>query len=210
MAQFDVYNLKREKVGEIDLSDSVFNAEVKPHLFWEAVRWQLAKKRSGTAKVKERWEVSGGGKKPYRQKGTGRARQGSERAPNFVGGGTVFGPKPRSYAYTLPKKVKQGALRSALSLRAQEQKLLIVDSFELEAPKTKGLVQVLGLLTGGGEPASALIVDGANENLSLSSRNLYKVKYLPSGGLNVFDILKHDRLIMTRESALEIDGRLKR
>ncbi|MBM4318987.1 MAG: 50S ribosomal protein L4 [Deltaproteobacteria bacterium] len=206
MAQFDIYNLKREKVGEIDLCDSVFNAEVKPHLFWEVVRWQLAKRRRGTAKVKERHEVRGGGKKPYRQKGTGRARQGSERAPNFVGGGKVFGPKPKDYGYTLPRKVKQGALRSALSLRAQEQKLLIVDSFDLEAPRTKGLVQVLGVL---GTP-SVLIVDGANDNLSLSSRNLYGVKYLPGGGLNVFDILKHDQLIMTRASAMEIEGRLKR
>jgi len=206
MAQFDVYNLKREKIGSLELSESVFGAEVKPHLFWEVVRWQLAKRRSGTAKTKGRSEVRGGGKKPYRQKGTGRARQGSERAPHFVGGGTVFGPQPRSYGYTLPRKVKQGALRSALSLKAKEQKLLIVDSFELDSHKTKGLVQVLGNL----QAPKALIIDADNQQLSLSSRNLQGVKYLPEAGLNVFDILRHEQVILTKASALEIDGRLKR
>lgn len=206
MAQFEVYNLLREKVGSIDLSDSVFATEVKPHLFWEVVRWQLAKRRRGTAQTKERSDVSGGGKKPYRQKGTGRARQGSERAPHFVGGGTVFGPHPRSYAFTVPRKVKQGALRSALSLRASEQKLLIVDSFELETHKTKGLNLVLGKLG----VKNVLIVDGENHHLSLSSRNVERVKYLPDAGLNVYDILRHEQLILTKASALQIDGRLKR
>ncbi len=206
MAQFDVYNLRREKVGQVELDDAVFGAEVKEHLFWEVVRWQLAKRRAGTAKTKTRGEVRGGGKKPYRQKGTGRARQGTSRAPQFVGGGTVFGPQPRSFGYTLPKKVRRGALRSALSLRAQEQKLLIVEDLELQAPRTRELMAVLK----GFELGSTLFVDAENTNLALSSRNLVKVKYLPEGGVNVYDILKHETLVLSKTSALQLEGRLKR
>lgn len=205
MLEFDVYNLRREKVGQVELDDAVFGAEVKQHLLWEAVRWQQAKRRSGTAKAKERGEVSGGGAKPYRQKGTGRARQGTTRAPQFAGGGVVFGPRPRSYGYPLPKKVRRGALRSALSLRAADEQLLIVDSLELDTHKTRGLQQVLGAL--GIE--RALFVDGDNDKLSRSSRNLKGVKYLHQRGLNVFDILKHKTLVITKESALQVQGRLK-
>jgi len=205
MPEFDVYNLRREKVGQVDLDDAVFGAEVKQHLLWEAVRWQQAKRRVGTAKAKERGEVRGGGHKPYRQKGTGRARQGTVRAPQFAGGGVVFGPRPRSYGYNLPKKVRRGALRSAISLRAQEQRLLIVEDLQLESHKTRGLQQVLGSL-GVQRP---LLVDGDNDRLSLSSRNLKGVKYLHQQGLNVYDILKYDTLVLTRESALQVQGRLK-
>ena len=126
MATLPVYNLSREEVGSIEVSDDVFAVEVNQHLFYEVVKWQLAKRRAGTASTKGRSEVSGGGRKPYRQKGTGRARQGSRRAPNHVGGGTVHGPKPRSYAYRLNKKVRKGALRSALSLRASQERLIVV------------------------------------------------------------------------------------
>lgn len=211
MAQFEVYNLKREKVGEVELDDSVFDVEVKEHLFWEVVRWQRAKKRRGTAKVKTRSEVRGGGAKPYRQKGTGRARQGTNRAPQFAGGGVVFGPRPRDYGYALPKKVRRGALRCALSLRARQDKLLIVEDFDLEVPKTRGLLRVLDDLG----VDNVLIVDTSiepnkkNTNLSLSSRNLQKVKYLPQIGLNVYDILRHDHLVLTKASAAEIEGRLR-
>ncbi len=204
MAQFTVYNMKREPVGEVELPDTVFGTEVKEHLFWEVVRWQLAKRRAGTAKTKERSEVRGGGRKPYRQKGTGRARQGSERAPNHVGGGTVFGPRPRSYYYRLPKKVRRGALRSALSLKARDERLVIVDRFELESHKTRGLVEALSRF----DVESALLVDGENRNLSLSSRNLEKIDYLNKAGLNVYDILRHDHLIMSKDAALDIAGRL--
>ena len=189
----------------MDLDDAVFGAEVKQHLLWEAVRWQQAKRRVGTAKAKERGEVRGGGHKPYRQKGTGRARQGTVRAPQFAGGGVVFGPRPRRYGDNLPKKVRRGALRSAISLRAQEQRLLIVEDLQLESHKTRGLQQVLGSL-GVQRP---LLVDGDNDRLSLSSRNLKGVKYLHQQGLNVYDILKYDTLVLTRESALQVQGRLK-
>ena len=146
--QIDVVNLEGQKVGQMDLSDEVFGTKVKEPLLWEAVKAQQAAKRAGTHSTKTRMNVRGGGRKPYRQKGTGNARQGSTRSPNFVGGGVVFGPHPRSYAYTLPKKVKKAALASALSLRAQEKKLVVVDKLSFEAPKSKRIASVLKALSG--------------------------------------------------------------
>ena len=205
MATFKVINISGEPVGEIELADAVFGAPVKQHLLWEVVRAQRAAKRSGTACTKGRSEVRGGGKKPYKQKGTGRARQGSSRSPNHVGGGTVFGPKPRSYYIPVPKKVRRGALRSVLSLRGREAKLLIVDTFKLPEIKTKSLVQVLARL--GAE--KALIVEHQdNVNLVLSARNLPKCKVLPPEGLNVYDVLKHEQLILTTETARDVERRL--
>src|SRR6185369_15416700 len=158
----EIKNLDGKKVGELELDDAVFGVEVKEYLLWEVVKAQRAKARAGTHSTLRRDEVRGGGKKPYKQKGTGNARQGSTRAPNYVGGGKVFGPHPRDYAYTVPKKVKRAALASALSLRASESKLVIVDKLSFEAPKTKklaGMLKALGL-------ASALVVDGKqNANL---------------------------------------------
>src|SRR6185369_15472317 len=155
-------NIDGKKVGNIELADAVFGTEVKEYLLWEIVKAQTAAKRAGTHATKTRMHVRGGGKKPYKQKGTGNARQGSTRAPHFVGGGTVFGPHPRDYSYTVPKKVKRAALASALSLRASESKLVIVDKLNFEAPKTKklaGVLKALGL-------ASALVIDGKqNANL---------------------------------------------
>ncbi len=204
MATFEVYNLERQKVGDIELADAVFGAEVKEHLFWEVIRWQQAKTRSGSAKAKTRSEVSGGNSKPYRQKGTGRARQGSTRAPQHAGGGRAFPPRPRDWSYTIPKKVRKGALRSALSLRVQENRLLIVDSFNLAETKTKVVLGVLDKL--GLSNSSCLIVDEPNDVLALSTRNLQKVKFLPRIGLNLFDLLKHETLIMTRDSAKMAEG----
>jgi large subunit ribosomal protein L4 len=205
MATFKVINLSGEPVGEIELADAVFGAPVKQHLLWEVVRMQRANRRSGTACTKGRSEVRGGGKKPYKQKGTGRARQGSSRAPNHVGGGTVFGPKPRSYYIPVPKKVRRGALRSVLSLRGREAKLLIVDAFKLPEIKTKSLVSVLTRL--GAE--KALIVEHQdNVNLVLSARNLPRCKVLPPEGLNVYDVLKHEQLILTTETARDVERRL--
>src|SRR5882724_7952857 len=137
MATIDVKNLDGKSVGKVDLDESVFGVEVNEHLLWEVVKAQRAKRRAGTHSTKRRDEVRGGGKKPYKQKGTGNARQGSTRAPNYVGGGVVFGPHPRSYEYTVPKKVKRAALASALSLRAKEKKLVVVDKLTFDAPKTK-------------------------------------------------------------------------
>jgi large subunit ribosomal protein L4 len=203
----DVYNLKREKVGEVDLADAVFNADIKPHLMHEVVRAQRASKRSGTACAKERNAVSGGGRKPYRQKGTGRARQGSRRAPNHSGGGVAHGPRPRSYAFRPPRNVRRGALRSALSLRVKEQRLLVLENFELEEIGTKKLAQILTHLEVGG----GLIVDHrGNEKLRLSARNLADHSFLPPEGVNVYDVLRHDYLVMTRDAAVSVGETLSR
>jgi len=214
MATFDVLSLKGEKLRTIELADEVFGAEVKHYLFWEVVKSQLAGRRSGSANTKTRSEVSGGGKKPYRQKGTGRARQGSTRSYHWVGGGTYGGPKPRDWSEDTPRKVKRGALRSALSLRANEKKLVIVDNLTLDAIKTKNVVGMLSALKLGGK---TLLVDKsgddqnhAAENLVLSARNLPDVNVLPPGGLNVYDVLRHEHVILTEQAARWIEGALSR
>jgi large subunit ribosomal protein L4 len=206
--QVDVINIEGKKVGEIELADAVFATAVKEHLLWEVVKAQQAAKRAGTHATKTRKFVRGGGKKPYRQKGTGNARQGSTRAPQFVGGGKVFGPHPRDYSYTVPRKVRKAALASALSLRAKENRLLIIDqlagTFE-QGPKTKrlaGVFKALGL-------ASALLVDGKqNTNVSRSVRNLTGAKCLPPEGLNVYDILNHRSLVITRDAVKAVEARV--
>ena len=203
--QIDIVNIEGKKVGQVDLADAVFGTKVKDYLLWEIVKAQQAAKRAGTHDTKTRSEVRGGGKKPYKQKGTGNARQGSSRAPNHVGGGKVFGPHPRSYAYTVPKKVKRAALASALSLRAQEKKLVIVDAFAFDAPKTKQLAGILKTL--GAE--KAIVVDGkANVNLSKSARNLTRTKVLPPEGLNVYDILNHPSLVIAADAVKAIEARV--
>jgi large subunit ribosomal protein L4 len=204
--QIDIVNIEGKKVGQADLADAVFGAKVKEHLLWEMVKAQTAARRAGTHDTKTRAEVRGGGKKPYKQKGTGNARQGSSRAPNHVGGGKVFGPHPRDYSYTVPKKVKRAALVSALSLRAKEKKLVVVDKLSFEAaPKTKrlaGILKVLGV-------ASAVVVDGKeNANLSKSARNLPKSKYLAPEGLNVYDILNHPGLVIVAGAVKQIEDRV--
>jgi large subunit ribosomal protein L4 len=205
MATIEVKNLDGKAVGKVDLDDSVFGVEVNEHLLWEVVKAQRAKRRAGTHSTKRRDEVRGGGKKPYKQKGTGNARQGSTRAPHYVGGGKVFTPKPRDYEYHVPKKVMAGALRSALSLRAKEQKVVVVDSFTLDAPKTKLVDQALTTLGA----KSALLVDGANDTLKKSTRNLQHAKYLAPEGLNVYDVLDHETLIMSRATLDAVTARLK-
>jgi large subunit ribosomal protein L4 len=203
--QIDIVNIEGKKVGQASLADEVFGAKVKEYLLWEVVKAQQAAKRAGTHDTKTRAEVRGGGKKPYKQKGTGNARQGSTRAPNHVGGGKVFGPHPRSYAYTVPKKVRRAALVSALSLRAKENKLVIVDALAFDAPKTKRLAGILKVL--GAE--SAIVVDGkTNGNLSKSVRNLPKAKYLAPEGLNVYDILNHPTLVIAAGAVKDIEARV--
>jgi len=203
--QIDVVNIEGQKVGQIDVADEVFATKVKESLLWEAVKSQQAAKRAGTHATKTRMFVRGGGRKPYRQKGTGNARQGSTRSPNFVGGGKVFGPHPRSYEYTLPKKIKKAALASALSLRAQEKKLVIIDKFALEAPKAKRMASILKAL--GLE--SALIIDAkGNQNLSKSIRNLPKHACLPPEGLNVYDILDHGVLVIAKDVVKAVEARV--
>jgi len=205
MAKFDVYDLDKKKVGELELADAVFAGEVNEKLFYEVVKAKLASDRSGTHAVKNRSLVSGGGKKPFKQKGTGRARQGSTRASQWVGGGKAMGPKPRDYSYDVPKQVRRLALRSALALRAKEQKLLILDKWEPAKPATQGAADVLEKL---GTP-KALVVDGAaNVNLAKSVRNLAGADFLAVEGLNVYDILKHDTLVLTAATAKKLEASL--
>jgi large subunit ribosomal protein L4 len=203
--KIDVVSMEGKKVGELELADSVFGAKVKDYLLWEDVKAQQAAKRAGTHATKTREFVRGGGKKPYRQKGTGNARQGSTRAPHFVGGGVVFGPHPRDYSYTVPKKVKRAALASALSLRAQENKLVVVDKLSFDAPKTKKLASMLKSLG----LTSALVVDGKqNANLLKSGMNLPKSKTLAPEGLNVYDILNHPALVIAKDAVKAVEARI--
>jgi large subunit ribosomal protein L4 len=205
MAKFDVYDLDRKKVGELDLADAVFAGEVNEHLFYEVVKAKLASDRSGTHAVKNRSLVSGGGKKPWKQKGTGRARQGSTRASQFVGGGKAMGPKPRDYGYDVPKKVRKAALRSALALRNQGQAILIVEKWEPGQAKTAAAAKVLAKL---GVKKALVVDDGQNVALARSVRNLEGHDFLAAEGLNVYDILKHDALILTVASAKKLEEAL--
>src|SRR6266542_4444484 len=190
MAKFDVYDLEKKKVGELDLADAVFAGEVNEHLFYEVVKAKLASDRSGTHAVKNRSLVSGGGKKPWKQKHTGRARAGSTRASHFVGGGKAMGPKPRDYSYDVPRKVRKAALRAALALRSRDQKLVIVQEWRPAAAKTR----------------TALVVDAAaNVALAKSVRNLAGSDFLPVEGLNVYDILRHDALVLTADTAKQLE-----
>lgn len=193
MSTVDIVNTKNEKVGEVGLNDAVFNLEVKEHLLHDVVRMQRANRRAGTACTKTRVEVRGGGAKPWRQKGTGRARAGTRRSPLWRGGGIVFGPKPRDYSFKLNKKVRKQALAMAMSARFQEGNLLVLDGFTMEKIKTKDFVSVMDTL----EIENGLIViDSPEENLNKSSRNVNGYKVLPVDGLNVYDILLHKKLVL--------------
>jgi len=205
MAKFDVYDLDKKKVGELDLADAVFAGEVNEHLFYEVVKAKLASDRSGTHAVKNRSLVSGGGKKPWKQKGTGRARQGSTRASQWVGGGKAMGPKPRDYSYDVPRKVRKAALRAALSLRTKEQQILIVEKWEPTAPKTSAAAKVLAKL---GVKKALVVDDGKNVALARSVRNLVGSDFLAVEGLNVYDILKHEALVLTAASARKLEASL--
>lgn len=203
--KLDVFNMKREKVGSVDLSDEVFATEIKEQLFYEVVKAQLASRRAGTASAKERSAVSGSTKKIYKQKGTGRARHGSIRAPVFVGGGQAHPPRPRDWSYRPPRQVRVGALRSALSKFVKEGRLLVVERFELPEIKTKGLLAAFGKLKA---EKRVMVVDGSeNENLKLSIRNCPDHQYLPPEGVNVFDLLRHDTVILSKDAAKKLEQR---
>lgn len=204
MPKVKVYNLRREEAGEIELADDVFGAEVNEPLLYDIVKAQLASRRAGTAKTKGRAEVRGSSRKLYKQKGTGRARHGSIRAQQYVGGGKAHGPQPRSYAYRPTRKQRLGALKSALSLKLKEGQLIIVSDFQLQEVKTKGLATVLGALQVG---AGALLVDVVNENLQMSARNLPNSQFLPPEGVNVYDLLRYEHLVLTRDAAAAIQKR---
>lgn len=208
MAKVKVLNLRAENIEEINLSDEVFGADVNEPLLYEVLKAQLASKRSGSANTKTRSEVAGSSKKIYKQKGTGRGRHGSIRAPNFVGGGQQHGPKPRSYAYRPPAKMRAGALRSALSLKLKEGRLTIVDTFTLDDVKTKSLANVLAVLK---VAKGSLIVDQKdNEKLRLSARNLDTHQFLPPEGVNLYDLLRHEHLVLTKHAVTALVERIQK
>ena len=207
MATVAMYDQNKKQVGERELADAVFNTEVKEYLLHDMVRYQLASRRQGTAAVKNRSAVSGGGKKPYRQKGTGNARQGTIRAPHFVGGGAAFGPQPRSYSFKLNRKVKKAALCSALSARYQGDKLLVVNDLVMESISTKSFDQLIKRFDLEG---ALIVIDQANPAVELSARNLRNVKVLRAEGVNVYDVLKYPNLVLTDAAVNEIEGAMQK
>lgn len=202
MSKVSVYNMQGAQVGELELNDAVFGVEVNEHLVKMAVTSQLANKRQGTQKAKTRSEVSGGGRKPWRQKGTGHARQGSIRAPQWTGGGVVFAPVPREYSFKLNKKEKRAALKSVLTSRVNENKFIVLDELKLDQVKTKKFVEVMNNL----KVAKALVVtDGADQNVVLSARNLQNIKTASTNTINVYDILKYDTVVATKAAVAIIE-----
>ena len=202
MANVSVYNIEGKEVGKIDLSDAVFGVEVNEHLVHMAVVSQLANNRQGTQKAKTRSEVSGGGRKPWRQKGTGHARQGSTRAPQWTGGGVVFAPKPRDYSVKMNKKEKQLAMKSALSAKLAEDKLVVVDKIELEEVKTSVFAKILANLKA---PKSLVVTKDKNDKVVLSANNIPTVKTTATNSLSVYDILKYDKLVLTKDAVAAIE-----
>lgn len=205
MAKIAVYDINRQQVGERELADDIFNTDVKGYLIHDMVRYQLAARRQGTADTKGRSEVRGGGRKPYKQKGTGNARQGTIRAPHFVGGGTVFGPTPRDYSFKLNRKVKKAALRSALSARYKGEKLTVLNAIDLADISTKSVADVLKRFT---SENVLIVIDGENRNLELSARNLPHVKVLRAEGVNVYDVMKYRTLLITEGAVNHLEGAL--
>ena len=201
MATVELFDKEKQVKGTVELPEAIFGAPVKTHLLHHVVVAQLASRRSGTADTRTRREVSGGGKKPFRQKGTGRARMGSTRSPLLRGGGTVLGPHPRSYATKVNRKEMKGALRCALSAKARENKIVLVDELILAEPKTKEFLKVAGAL---GLSDALLVTDGASGNLGLGVRNLGAFKVIPVAGLNVYDVLSYDQLVITRPALEKI------
>ena len=202
MANVSVYNIEGKEVGKIDLSDAVFGVEVNEHLVHMAVVNQLANNRQGTQSAKTRSEVSGGGRKPWRQKGTGHARQGSTRAPQWTGGGVVFAPKPRDYSFKMNKKEKRIALLSALSSKVAESQIIVLDEFKLDEIKTKKFVEVMNNL----KASKALVVlEGENKNVVLSGRNIPTVKVSATNEINTYDVLKYETLVVTKAAVEKLE-----
>ena len=203
MPKVAVYNSANQQVGDIELNDSVFGVEMNAGLVHQAVVMQLASRRLGTHATKTRGLVRGGGRKPWRQKGTGRARSGSTRSPLWVGGGTVFGPQPRSYAFRMPKKQRRLAIKCALSNKVASGDFIVLDDLQFDAPKTKSVVKMLGDF--GVDAKSLIITLDENENVELSSRNIPGVKAINTMGLNVYDILNHTKLFITKAAIEKIE-----
>ncbi len=204
MPKVAVYNMSGKKTGEIELNDSVFGVEVNEAVLHQAVVMQQANQRLGTASTKTKGLVRGGGRKPWRQKGTGRARSGSIRSPLWVGGGTVFGPLPRSYAFSMPRKARRLAIKSALSAKVQAGELLVMEDISFKEPKTKSVVKMLDDLKVGDDKA-LIIMDEVSENVEKSARNIPGVKSINSLGLNVLDLLYHDKILITKDAVSKIE-----
>ena len=203
MPKVTLFDQKGSNVGEIELAESIFGIEPNQSVLFEAILMQRASLRQGTHKVKNRSEVAGGGRKPWRQKGTGRARQGSIRSPQWRGGGTVFGPQPRSYSYKLPKKVRRLALKSALATKVQEENILVLESLAFEAPKTKEFVSFLNGLSV--DTKALIVTDVVNDNVALSARNIPGVTVVEAAGLNVLDLVSHNKLIITKAAVQKVE-----
>lgn len=205
MSTVNIVNTKNESVGEFELNDEVFNREVKEHILHEVVRMQRAARRAGTACTKTRVEVRGGGRKPWRQKGTGRARAGTRTSPIWRGGGVTFGPKPRDFSFKLNRKVKKQAVSMALSARFQEGNLIVIDDFSMDQIKTKAFVDTMKVLN---IENGIIVSDAAQENLFKSSRNVNGYKVITSEGLNVYDILLHKKVILVQPVIESLEKRL--
>ncbi|HBG8246406.1 TPA: 50S ribosomal protein L4 [Clostridioides difficile] len=203
MPKLNVLNVSGQNVGEIELSDSIFGVEVNGHVLYEVVKNQLANKRQGTQSAKTRAEVRGGGRKPWKQKGTDRARQGSTRSVQWVGGGVAFAPKPRSYKYTLPKKVRRLAMKSALSSKVQNSEVIVLDALNMDAPKTKEFAQILNNINAA-KKALVVIAD-KNDNIIKSARNIEGVQTALVNTMNVYDILKYDSFIITTDAVKKVE-----
>ncbi|MDI6753429.1 MAG: 50S ribosomal protein L4 [Thermodesulfobacteriota bacterium] len=206
MVKIDIIDINRQKISEMEVGDHLLHEPEKPHLIYDVVRRQLACRRSGTASTKERSFVSGGGRKPWKQKGTGRARAGSNRSPLWRGGGTIFGPHPRDYSFHLPQKVRRAALRSAVSDKFREEKLLVLERWELEEAKTKRFLATLKTL---GIHNALIVTDGRDEKLEKSARNVPRIQVIECEGLNVYDILRHEHLIFLRSSLERMERKLR-
>ncbi|MGL5717535.1 MAG: 50S ribosomal protein L4 [Paraclostridium sp.] len=203
MPKLNILNINGQNVGEIELAEAIFGVEVNEHVLYEVVKNQLANKRQGTQSAKTRAEVRGGGRKPWKQKGTGRARQGSIRAVQWVGGGVAFAPKPRDYSYTLPKKVRRLAMKSALSAKVQNNEIIVLDALTMEAPKTKEFTQILKNINAS---KKALVVTAEkNDNVVKSARNIEGVQAATVNTINVYDILKYDTFVITTDAVKKVE-----
>ncbi len=205
MAKIEVFDIEKKPVSEKEVADAIFQAEVKGHLIHDMVRYQLAGRRQGTAATKGRSDVAGGGKKPYRQKGTGNARQGCVRAPHYVGGGVAFGSHPRDYSFKLNRKVKKSALKSALSLKFQEEQVLVFNSLDQGKVSTK---EFSGFLTRLGVVSALIVVSDDNPNVMLSARNIPHVKVVRTEGVNVYDLMKYKNVLITEDAVSQLEGAL--
>ena len=203
MPKVALYDITGSQIGDVELRDDIFGVEINTHVMYEAVKNYLANQRQGTQSAKTRAEVRGGGRKPWRQKGTGRARQGSIRSPQWKGGGVVFAPKPRDYSYKLPKKIKRLALKSALSSKVQDQEIIVVDNLVLDRPKTKDMVKVLSNLNAGKK--TLLVIPERDENVILAARNIPGVKTAYVNTINVYDILNCDSFLITKDAVNKVE-----